>query len=428
MNPLSAKNPATPWRVFRIVFGKEMRELIRDRKTLFWLLAPPIILPAIALLAVLFVGTQTARYITQGFPVAVVNGSTAPGLVAHLRHSGALIVTELPAGADDNDALITLKVPDDFQQRLEADQPVRLELTRHDNAFVTTLALGAVRSEIGAYNDVVLDQRLKVSGRDRSWLTPITVDESQAAAAATSVAAPAEAGLPAASTGLGAIFLPLAVTSWLVGGGLGLIVDTTVGEKERQTIETILVTPASRLGVVLGKLGAVFVASLVVMSLWMIEGVFLSLVSDAGPKVLAAQNASAADIAAIVGQSGQNLGSLILVLLLLLIPFVVVLNGLVMAFCSFAGSYRESNVFMFVLQLTLPALVLLSVFSIGPNAGTGWYAIPILGTIIAIRDLFSQTLTASGLALSVISTSIYALGALALASAIYSREWALNRR
>jgi sodium transport system permease protein len=172
----------------------------------------------------------------------------------------------------------------------------------------------------------------------------------------------------------------------------------------------------------------VFIASLVVMGLWMIEGVFLSLVSDAGPKVLAAQNASAADIAAIVGQSGQNLASLILVLLLLLIPFVVVLNGLVMAFCSFASSYRESNVFMFVLQLALPALVLLSIFSIGPNAGTGWYALPILGTIIAIRDLFSQTLTASGLALSVISTSIYAVGALALASAIYSREWALNRR
>jgi ABC-type Na+ efflux pump permease subunit len=166
MNPLSPKNPATPWRVFRIVFAKEMRELIRDRKTLFWLLAPPIILPAIALIAVLFVGTQTARYITQGFPIAVINGSAAPGLVAHLRHSGTLIVTELPAGADDSAALITLRVPDDFQQRLDADQPVRLELTRHDNAFVTTLALGAVRSEIGVYNDVVLDQRLKASGRD----------------------------------------------------------------------------------------------------------------------------------------------------------------------------------------------------------------------------------------------------------------------
>jgi ABC-type Na+ efflux pump permease subunit len=219
---------------------------------------------------------------------------------------------------------------------------------------------------------------------------------------------------------LGAIFLPLAVTSWLVGGGLGLIVDTTVGEKERQTIESMLVTPASRIGIVLGKLTAVFIASLVVMGLWMIEGAFLSLVGDIGPK-LVAQGTSSVDVAALVAQSGRDIGSLILILLFLMIPFIVVLNSLVMAFCSFANSYRESNVFLFLLQLILPAMVLLSVFSIGPNAGAGWYAAPILGTIIAIRDLFSQSLTASGLLLAVVTTSAYAVGALLLASYVYSR-------
>lgn len=417
------------WRIFRVVFAKEIRELVRDRKTLFWLLAPPIILPAIALLAVAFVGTQTARYITQGFPVAIINGSAAPGLVNSLKRSSALIVTEIVSTeAGNSTALITLTVPDDFQQQLEAGKTARLTLTQRDNTFVTTLALGAVRSEIGAYGNVLLDERLKKFGQDRSWLTPISVDETQAAAAVQSVTAPAEPGSSTgAGGGLGAIFLPLAVTSWLVGGGLGLIVDTTVGEKERQTIESVLVTPASRIGVVIGKLCAVFIASLVVMGLWMIEGVFLSLVGDVGPKVLAAQGANPVDLAAAIAQSGRDIGGLILILLLLLIPFIVVLNSLVMAFCSFASSYRESNVFLFLLQLILPALVLLSIFSIGPNAGTGWYAAPILGTIIAIRDLFSQTLAASGLALAVLSTSVYAMAALGLASYIYSREWALVR-
>jgi hypothetical protein len=84
-------------------------------------------------------------------------------------------------------------------------------------------------------------------------------------------------------------------------------------------------------------------------------------------------------------------------------------------------------VFLFLLQLMLPALVLLSVFSIGPDAGVGWYAAPILGTIIAIRDLFSQTLTSAGLVLAAGSAALYAIGTLALASYIYSREWALSR-
>src|SRR5215813_12348197 len=104
------------WSIFRVVFAKEMRELLRDRKALFWLLAPPIILPAIALIAVAFIGTQTAHFITQGFPVAVVNGNAAPGFVQSLKRSGVLIVTELSAGATDPDALITLTLPDDFQK------------------------------------------------------------------------------------------------------------------------------------------------------------------------------------------------------------------------------------------------------------------------------------------------------------------------
>jgi len=85
-------------------------------------------------------------------------------------------------------------------------------------------------------------------------------------------------------------------------------------------------------------------------------------------------------------------------------------------------------VFLFLLQLALPAIVLLSVFAVGPDAGISWYAAPILGTIIAIRDLFSQTLSASGLAVAALSTTLYALVALTLASYVYSREWALNRR
>ncbi len=414
----------SPWRIFGIVFRKELRELLRDRKTLFWLLAPPFILPGIALIAAGFIGTQTARYITQGFPVNVINGKAAPALVVHLKKSPALIVTEDETGSST--ALISLKVPDNFQDEIAAGHTARITLTQRDNTFITTLALGAARSEIYSYNSKVFDERLKSSGFGSDWLTPVSIDETGATAAATSVTASNSPGAGATS-GLSAIFLPLAVTSWLIGGGLGLVVDTTVGEKERQTIESILVTPASRLGIVLGKLSVVFLISLAVMGLWMAEGVFLSLLGDAGPKILALQNASFADVTSIIGQASQNLGGLLLFLFVLLIPFIVLLNSVVMIFCSFAGSYRESNVFLFLLQLLLPAFVLLSVFSIGPDAGVGWYAAPVLGTIIAIRDLFSQTLTASGLLLAAGSAALYAMGTLGLASYVYSREWALAR-
>src|SRR5260221_7457210 len=277
----------TPWSVFRIVFRKELRELLRDRKTVFWLLAPPFILPAIAIIAAVFIGSQTARYITQGFPVTVINGQAAPGLLKTLKASKALIVTETVTdptnsvsqdGASQNPTLITLTIPDDFQQQLDAGEQAHLTLTQRDNTFVSTLALGAVRSEIGVYSSQVADQRLKASGHDNTWLSPINVNETQAAAAATSVTASSatDSGGSSSGPGLGALFLPLAITSWLIGGGLGLRVDTTLGEKGRQTIESVLVTPPSRLGIGLRKLTAGFLPSLVVIGLWMGEGLFLS--------------------------------------------------------------------------------------------------------------------------------------------------------
>src|SRR5579859_2364436 len=125
-----------PWRIFRIVFAKESREMLRDRKTLLWLFAPPFILPAIAILAAVFIGTQTARYITQGFPLAVANSQAAPDLFKALKASKALIVTELPAANTANTdpanapnaPLITLTIPDNFQQVIDSGQQAHLTL------------------------------------------------------------------------------------------------------------------------------------------------------------------------------------------------------------------------------------------------------------------------------------------------------------
>ncbi len=69
-------------KVYGVVFRKELRELLRDKRSLFWLFAPPIILPGLAICAGLFIGTQAIRIANDGFPVAVQNGDLAPGLIA----------------------------------------------------------------------------------------------------------------------------------------------------------------------------------------------------------------------------------------------------------------------------------------------------------------------------------------------------------
>lgn len=417
-------------RVYWIVFWKELRELLRDKRSLFWLFAPPIILPGLAICAGLFIGSQALRIVNEGFPVWVENGHLAPELVAKFEADDATYLVDPPANLDDDpfgDALILIQIPDDFQEQLASGEPATLRLLTKDNALITMFGQGAVRAVIGSYEQQIVDARLDAEGLDRAWLSPIEINEGKARDTGTAVSRVSGDEEDDGPGLLATIFLPLAVTSWLIGGGMGLILDTTVGEKERQTIENLLVTPASRAGIVLGKLTVVFIASVAVMSLWLAEGVLLNALSAAGPELMDAEQLSPTATLDIILNSGGNVVVLVGVLVVVIVPFIVQLNGLVMAWCARAANYREANLFMVLMQLGLPASILLTIFSVPPQVGLPVYALPFFGTIVTIRDLFSSTLSTPGLLVNVGSGWFYAVLCIGLAAWVFNKEWSVTR-
>ena len=415
--------------VYGVVLRKELRDLYRDRRSLFWLFAPPIILPALAICAALFIGTQALRIARDGFPVAVQNADHAPGLVQEFEGDDSTYLVDLPPDPDADPfdkASVVVVIPDDFQRKLDSDQTATLQVFTRDNSVITYLAQSAVRRVIGRYNEKLLDGRLASYGLTRTWLDPIEVNEGRRAPS-DAVGVGGGKDKRGGPSLLATIFLPLAVTSWLIGGGMGLIMDTTVGEKERQTIENVLVTPASRFGIVLGKLTVVFIASVAVMGLWLTEGVILNGLSAAGPKLLEAGSLTSTQTLDILLHGGGSVLGLVAALIVLVVPFIVMLNGLVMAWCARAANYREANLFMVLMQLGLPASILLTIFSLPATVSVPIYAIPFFGTIVAIRDLFSGTLPTLGLIVNVVSGAMYAALGVGLAAWVFNKEWSLTR-
>lgn len=412
-------------RDFRIVFFKELRELFRDRRSLFWLFAPPIILPGIAICAALFIGSQIIRIADEGVPVTFENAAAAPDLVDHFDEADATYVVDPPENPEEDafgEALAIIVIPEDFQEILADGGTAQVQIVTKDSSVLTFFASSAVRSVLDDYRDDILQARLAELDLTDDWLEPIRIDEGRRATQ-ESVASEDEGG---GSNIVATIFLPLAVTSWLLGGGMGLILDTTVGEKERQTIENLLVTPANRMSIVMGKMTVVFIASMMVMSLWLTEGLLLNGVSNAGTDLVSSSMSGPEVLQLLVESSGSALG-LVLALLVMIIPFTIMLNGLVMAWCAYAANYREANLFMALVQLGLPATVLLTIFSLPPEVVEVVYAVPLFGTIVAIRDLFSGTLSMSALLINFGSAAVYATGALALAAWVFGREWSLTR-
>lgn len=415
---------------FLIVFRKELRELFRDRRALFWLFAPPIILPGIAICAAIFVGTQAVRIAQDGVPLYIENAAAAPDLVAYFEDATSVYLVEAPPNPEKDpfgEAAIILSIPDEFQTQLESGQAVTLKLITKDNALVTFIAQAAVRGVIRDYSDEIREQRLAEKGITEEWLNPISIGEAKRATSNSVVSSGngKDSNNASGSSLAATIFLPLAVTSWLLGGGMGLILDSTVGEKERQTIENILVTPVNRMSVVLGKMTVVFIASMLVMSLWLAEGMLLNGLSVAGPDL--ANDTSPTEVLATVLQGGTNILGLVVVLLVMIIPFTIMLNALVMAWCAYAANYREANLFMALVQLGLPATILLTIFSLPPNVSDILYGLPLLGTIVGIRDLFSGNLAATSLMVNFSTSVVYSAGAIWLAAWVFGREWSLTR-
>lgn len=408
-------------RVMRAVFVREALDLLRDRRALFFLFAVPLVAPFLGAVAGMFVLWQVALQAGEGIPIVIVNGEQLPELVERLEEVRILELVAMPSDPQEalqsGELVAVLEIPPDAAEALEAEEQVALNLTSSRSGWLPDFAVLAIESTLADYGDAVLTERLVQRELDREWLEPIRMEREVAAPTGVSAAPMTDDVFPSS---LGSIFLPLAVASWAFSGGLNLVASMTVGEKERRTMESLLVTPASRIGVVLGKIALSIFASAITVGLWSLDSLGYTFLLSALPAGFGGLASS------FVGQMG-NLSLVVVWLVLLMLPFMSMTNAFVAVVCTFAKNYRESNLFLSVLQLLLPGMALFAVFGIGTSPPLTVYALPVVGGLVAMRDLFGGGIAPGMLVLAWVAAAFYAVGAVLLAAYVFSREWALMR-
>ncbi|MBN1179918.1 MAG: ABC transporter permease [Anaerolineae bacterium] len=408
----------------RVVFVKEMRDLLRDRRTLFFLFGPPLMLPLLAIAALMLITWQVERQAPEGLTIAVSGGEYAPDLLADLERVDMLRLVELPAdpAAELRSGTLAalLVIPPDTQARLAAELPVTLTLTTSRVGWMPMLADTTIRDAIADYEQDLLAERLARHGLDAAWMEPLRLAQAEAPTAGI-VAPPSQAGSADSVTrSLNGLMVPFLVSSWSLGGGLGLIAYMTVGEKEHRTMEPLLITAADRMGIVLGKMSVSMIVSLITVALWGIYGLGYLLLFNLTAMVGVEQPVGS-------GPQLQAFGVAGVWLLLLMIPLMTMTSGLTAAVCTFARNYREASLFTTVLQLGLPVVSFAAVFIAPATPNPILYALPFFGILVAVRDLFLQGLSPWMLALTGLTSIVYAVLSILLASYVFSREGALMR-
>jgi sodium transport system permease protein len=142
-----------------------------------------------------------------------------------------------------------LIIPSGFSENIQNEKPAALTLlTNRTSGGIFGGGFSAERIDlaVSTYSNSVTVERIQERNLDPNLLAPVKLETQDLATSAQL------AGFFAAFT------LPILLATIVAQGGLFIAIDVTAGEKERGTLESVLVTPASDLEIFVGKLMAVF--------------------------------------------------------------------------------------------------------------------------------------------------------------------------
>jgi sodium transport system permease protein len=383
------------WSNVLVIFRREVRDQVRDRRTLFMIFVLPILLYPILGISIVQLSTafeQKPRtvlvigpeYLPEEPPLLDAKGAGFdPSLFEVRSDAERLRVVTRPAEGQDiepdqpkwliqahaADAVVT--VPRDLREQLKQmkrpNLPIIYDLA-DESSQVTYLRVKEVMSN---WKEKVVQARLKQDKLPPSYTEPFEVK-------AVNVAQPSKMKGSAWSR-----IFPFLLVMMSLTGAFYPAIDLCAGEKERGTMETLLISPASRAEIVMGKFLTVVLASMMTALLNLISmgltGVQLA------SQIGSAAGDSAHRVAAVTAIAPPSLSAACW-MVLLLVPLSVFFSAICLALAVLARSMKEGQYYMTPLYLVCLPLIFLTLAP-GIELNLFYSLVPVTGVSLLLRAL-----------------------------------------
>jgi len=314
------------------VMRKELRDFARDRRTFFLtLFIAPLLYPLLFLGIDKLSNLRVSNQLEKDMALSVVGMERAPNLMAFLASQG-ITPREAP---DDYEARIraqredvALVVAPDFADDWHAGKPAKVEVVADTTRRTSDVQVARVRKVLAAYGQQVGALRLMARGVNPAVAMPVSVGTRD---------------LATAEAKRGILLSVLLMMSAFIGGS-HLVMDTTAGERERQSLEPLLATPAPRGALVSGKMLASTLVGL--------TAILLILLSFKFSASIGRGVGSSLDV------SFMAMGKLLLVLL----PLVLIGTALLTCLAAGAKSMKEaqSHIVWLMMMAMMPGYALMA--------------------------------------------------------------------
>lgn len=399
------------WRAILTIYGKEMRDSLRDHRTIISM----IVVPTLGIPLLMFgVGAMMVKTMTKAraeIPrVMVIGGDTSSNVLSALRATGGFKI--IPATGDFTNQIVQKEVravvslPPDFDAMVQREEKAEVHIYEYQTDVSSEFAAEKLEAFFKNLRETTVRDRLKSRNVPVEILEPFAIRQQNVAP-------------PAKVTGsLVGRVLPYFIIVFCLMGAMYPAIDVTAGEKERGTMETILCCPVARINLVLGKFLAVFAISLatVILSLSSM-GVTFEVARRLFAHAMSRQpvlSISTIDIAGVAG------------VFVMLLPVAVMLSALMLMLGLFSKSFREAQSYAGPLMLVLIVPTLPAILP-GTELTSKLAVVPLMNVSLACGEMLEGIWHWNYILLIFGSACVYAGVALAIAVWMFHREKVIFR-
>jgi len=396
------------------IYLKEMKEVLRDRKTLIFMVALPIlVVPVLMNVMIGFIVKVEKKAQTETLTFAIFGAEHLPDLANAFSEEEGFEKVNIPtqeaiaSAIEENKIKFGLVIPQAAREQLESGEQVAVQFY-YNNASVTSKVKNRAGKVIRVFGERYRSERLAGLGLDtpqeqRHLLNPITIEEHNTADM-REVLGERVGGM-----------LPYLFIIFCFMGALYPAIDLGAGEKERGTLETLLLAPIPRFQIVLGKFFVIFTT-----------GVTAALLCLTSMGVMLAAKGQE-----ITGELGEVIASVSVVDLVLiaamLIPTAAMFAALLLSVSIYAKSFKEASAYCGPLNflVIVPAFIAML-----PIVKLDWYwaMVPITNISLAIKELIKGTMNYEML-IAILGSSVVIAGAfLFFCTRWFEREAVLFRK
>lgn len=398
--------------MWQVVFRKEFQEIFGDARTRFNVIVSPLLITPLLIAGIGTLARNQARESEkEHVKVGVIALQSAPSVAEALSGPGSKGLEFVPvASMEQAEEQIRARklsaafaIGEGAEERLKSEEPIPVTVIADSGSESSQQASSRIQDFLRERGDLAVAKRLQDRGLSMQTVKPFQIGERKLKGTSTAML-------------LLTSFLPYILSLSAIMGGMMAATNTVAGEKERGTLETLLVTPAARQSIALGKFMAVTATAIVSGTLSLI-GMFwpfyVKLPMFAWMHGPGSEALSLKPVA-------------IIALILVQVPLAVFGSGLLLALSTYARNQKEMQTMAMPVMLLGMVGALLSML-LKAESPLFWAVVPITNAAMVLKQALQGIINLPFIAIACGTSLLYAGIAVLVAAMMFRREAILTR-